>query len=148
MQCGRSYCPSWRGHVRPALACGFVATLLANGFGAAHAGEPGALDETTKAPLCCGAPPRDEVTADQVFGRWVVTRAGIGVPLRSGEHVEFRPDGTLTTSRGPCRFAVLRAELTVACADESRTGEVRFVDDTKLLWRLDGREALFIAPTD
>ena len=112
------------------------------------AADPGTLDESAKSPLCCGVPPRDEVTADQVFGRWVVSHAGIGTPLRAGERVEFRKDGTVNTPRGACRFAVLRAELVVTCADGARSGAVRFEDDTKLIWRHDGRETIFLAPTD
>ena len=110
--------------------------------------DPGTLDERAQTPLCCGVPQRDEVTADHVFGRWVVTRAPIGMPMRTGESAEFRRDGTLSTARGPCRFAVLRAELTVSCADKAEAGAVRFEDDTKLIWRHDGREMIFIAPTD
>ncbi len=110
--------------------------------------DPGTLDEGAQIPFCCGVPPRDEVAADHVFGRWVVTRAPIGMPMQTGESVEFRRDGTLSTARGPCRFAVLRAELTVSCAERADAGEVRFEDDTKLIWRHDGREMIFVAPTD
>jgi hypothetical protein len=110
--------------------------------------DPGMLGEGAQNPLCCGVPQRDEVTADHVFGRWVVMQAPIGMPMRTGESVEFRRDGTLTTARGPCRFAVLRGELTVSCADRANAGEVRFEDDTKLIWRHDGREMIFLAPTD
>lgn len=110
--------------------------------------DPGALDEGAQRPFCCGVPPRDEVTANQVFGRWVVIRAPIGMPMRAGERVEFRGDGTLATARGPCRFAVLRAELTVSCAERADVGEVRFEDATTLIWRRDGREMIFVAPTD
>jgi hypothetical protein len=53
-----------------------------------------------------------------------------------------------TPGRGPCGFAVLRAELAVSCADRAQSGEVSFVDDTKLIWRLDGREMMFVAPAD
>ena len=101
---------------------------------------PGAPDEPAAGPPCCGVPPRDEVTADHVFGRWVVLGAAVGAPLRAGDRVEFRTDGTLATNRGACRYAVLRAELTVTCADSSASGELRFVDDTKLIWRHDGRK--------
>lgn len=110
--------------------------------------DPGTLDQGAQAPLCCGAPPRDEVTADQVFGRWVVMQAPIGMPMKAGERVEFRGDGTVATARGPCRFAVLRAELTVSCADKVEAGKVSFEDDSKLIWRHDGREMIFVAPTD
>jgi hypothetical protein len=68
--------------------------------------------------------------------------------MRAGERVEFRRDGALNTGRGACRFAVLRAELTVTCADKARSGEVRFQDDTKLIWRHEGKEMIFVAPTD
>ena len=40
---------------------------------------------------------------------------------------------------------VLSAELTVACADKTQPGEVRMVDDTKLIWRLEGEDTLLIA---
>jgi hypothetical protein len=110
--------------------------------------DPGTYEDGGQRPLCCGVPPGDEVTADQVFGRWVVTHAPIGMAMRTGERVEFRRDGTLATARGPCRFAVLRAELTVSCADKAEAGEVRLEDDTKLIWRHDGREMIFVAPTD
>lgn len=135
--------------------CGALGTLLLAGAMAAvgaeqpsPAADPGTLDETAKSPLCCGVPPRDEVTADQVFGRWAVSKSSAGAPLRPGDRVEFRRDGTLKTARGACRFAVLRAELTVTCADKAQSGEVRFEDDTKLIWRHDGREMIFVAPTD
>jgi hypothetical protein len=110
--------------------------------------DPGTLDAGAQAPLCCGVPRRDEVKADHVFGRWVVMHAPIGMPMSAGEKVEFRRDGTLATARGPCRFAVLRTELTVSCAEKAESGEVRFQDDTKLIWRHDGREMIFVAPTD
>lgn len=112
------------------------------------AADPGTLDETARSPLCCGVPPRDEVTADHVFGRWVVSKAGAGAPMRQGERVEFKRDGSIDTPRGACRFAILRAELTVTCADKARAGELRFEDDTKLIWRHDGKEMIFVAPTD
>jgi hypothetical protein len=110
--------------------------------------DPGTLDETARSPLCCGVPPRDEVTADHVFGRWVVSKAGAGAPMRQGERVEFKRDGSVSTASGACRFAILRAELTVTCADKARAGEIRFEDDTKLIWRHDGKEMIFVAPTD
>jgi hypothetical protein len=133
---------------------GALAALLVAGACAASAEEPmtaadpGTLDESAKSPLCCGVPPADEVTADQVFGRWVVSKSGAGAPLRQGERVEFRRDGFMSTAQGACRFAVLRAELTVTCADKAQSGEVRFEDDTKLIWRHDGKEMIFVAPTD
>ncbi len=111
------------------------------------AADPATPSEDARTTLCCGVPPADEVTADQVVGRWVVSRAPIGLPARIGESVAFKRDGTLQTARGVCRFAVLRAELTVACAGKEETGEVRFEDD-KLIWRHDGRETIFIAPAD
>jgi hypothetical protein len=137
-----------RGKRRPTartLICTLAGLMVTQG--AALADEPRMPDETP-APLCCGVPPADEVTADQIFGHWVVTKSSIGAPLRSGERVEFRRDGTLGTAHGPCRFAVLRAELAVTCAGRSQSGEVSFVDDTKLIWRLDGREMMFVAPAD
>jgi len=127
------------------FACVIAAALST---GAAQAADPTGLDDAAKSPLCCGVPPRDEVTADQVFGRWVVREGNIGSRLRRGAIVEFQRDGTLVTDRGPCRFAILRAELTITCADKQQTGEVRFVDDTKLIWRLDGKETTLIAPAD
>jgi hypothetical protein len=134
------------GFFAPVLVMGVAATAFAQS--ATPAGDPGTLDESAKSPPCCGVPPRDEVTADQVFGRWVVTKVDAGIPLRAGERVEFRPDGTMSSALGACRFAILRAELTVTCADKSQSGEVRFVDDTKLIWRHEGREMIFVAPTD
>jgi hypothetical protein len=128
----------------PTLAFVLMA-LTAAPLGSAAAAEPGTLDGAEK--LCCGVPPRDEVTADQVFGRWVVTTPGIGL-LRAGDRIEFRRDGTVSTAAGPCRFAVLRAELTVACAEKSESGPLRFVDDTKLIWRIDGSQATFIVPAE
>ena len=149
MQRGNTALRPNRRRVTPALLFALAATLAATGFvSAAKAAEPGLDDESAKAPLCCGVPPADEVTADQVFGRWVVRNAGIGAPVRPGENVDFRADGTLSTVRGPCRFAVLRAELTVTCAEQSESGEVRFVDDTKIIWRLDGKDLIFIAPAE
>jgi len=128
------------------LLIGAAAGALAQS--AAPAADPGTLEDTPTSSLCCGVPPRDEVTADQVFGRWVVSKVGVGAPVRAGERIEFRPDGTMTTARGVCRFAVLRAELTVTCADKSQSGAVSFIDDTKLIWRHEGREMIFVAPTD
>jgi hypothetical protein len=139
---------AWPRPLALAFLFGVVATLLALSPGPTRAGDPGALDEPASGPHCCGVPPRDEVTADQVFGRWVVHKAGMGTPFRAGERVEFRSDGTFTTASGACRFAVLRAELTVTCADKQRSGEVKFIDDSKLIWRHDGREMMFVAPTD
>jgi len=131
-----------------AFLFGLSATLLALSVGSARADDAGALDEPAGGPHCCGVPPRDEVTADQVFGRWVVHKTGVGAPMRPGDRVEFRSDGSFTTANGACRFAVLRAELTVTCADQQRSGELRFVDDSKLIWRSDGKETMFVAPTD
>ena len=95
-----------------ALCCAGFALPLAPVL-AADPGEPAAQ------PLCCGVPPRDEATADHVFGRWIVTEAGIGAPLREGQQLEFRRDGRLDTNarKGMCRYSILRAELTIACAD-------------------------------
>jgi len=50
---------------------------------------------------------------------------------------------------------VLRAELTINCADDVPTahsvrdasGEIR-IDDDKLLWRLDEKSTVHIAPAD
>lgn len=110
--------------------------------------DPAAPGETAPQPLCCGIPPRGEVTADQVFGRWVVTHAPIGLPMQAGDRVEFRRDGALATAHGVCRFAVLRAELTIGCAAGDVTGDVRFDGDDKLIWRHDGSEAVFLSPAD
>ena len=140
-----------RGTLQRILGGAFASALLigaAAGQSPAPAADPGTLEDTPKSPLCCGVPPADEVTADQVFGRWVVNKVGVGAPLKAGERVEFRPDGTMSTPSGACRFAILRAELTVTCADKSQSGELSFVDDTKLIWRHEGREMIFVAPTD
>lgn len=132
---------------------GMAAALVLFAAGAARAEQPVLVadpgtDEGAGPPLCCGLPSRDEVTADQVFGRWVVMHAPVGMPIKTAEKVEFRDDGVLATARGACRYAVLRAELTVSCAEKADVGEVRFEDDTKLIWRHDGREMIFVAPTD
>jgi hypothetical protein len=133
--------------VAAAISYGAVAAApLADG--PAPVADPGTFDRGAQTGLCCGVPQRDEVTADQVFGRWVVTYAPVGMPLRTGESVEFRRDGTLATARGACRYAVLRAELSVSCAGRADVGELRYEDDTKLIWRHDGREMIFVAPTD
>ncbi len=135
-----------------AFRSGLLATVMVALGATAQAEQPFTVGDPAtpipNAPLCCGVPPADEVTADQVVGRWVVSRAAIGMPARGGESVHFRSDGTLTTAHGACRFAILRAELTVTCAGKMETGEVRFEDDTKLIWRHDGRETVFIAPAD
>lgn len=57
-------------------------------------------------------------------------------------------DGALVTVRGACRFAVLRAELTVGCAEGAAMGDVRFDGDDKLIWRHERREAIVLAPVD
>ena len=132
-----------------ALAAAFLVAMT--GFAPTRAAEPGLADK----PTCCGVPPRGEVTADHVFGRWVVMRAGVGSPLRVGDQVDFRTDGTVTVGIRVCRYAVLRAELTVNCgpgadtgaAPVSAGGEVR-LDDNKLLWRLDEKSTVYIAPAD
>lgn len=153
---------SWRERViaavaAAALAMAFVAA--ATGFAPARAGEP---DRLAEEPLCCGVPPHDEVRADHVFGRWVVMRAGIGAPVRPGDQLEFRSDGTAKVGGRACRYAVLRAELTLACADDvptarslsegrdpaSARGDLRFVDGNRLLWRLDDKSSVHIAPAD
>ncbi|MCW5771596.1 MAG: hypothetical protein KIT16_08180 [Rhodospirillaceae bacterium] len=137
-------------------AC-FAAAVIAGltGFAPAFAADP---SEQGDDPPCCGAPSRDEVTADQVFGRWVVMRAPIGMGVRPGDIVEFRPDGTVHDGairdgsvgayRGACRFAILRAEMTLACADNTHSGMATFDGDNKLIWRQDGNTAVFIAPVD
>lgn len=134
------------GTLAAALLIGAAASARAQS--ASPAADPGTLEEPTQSPLCCGVPPADEVTADQVFGRWVVSQSGAGAQIRQGERVEFRRDGFMSTAQGACRFAVLRAELTVTCAENSQTGDLRFEDDTKLIWRHDGKEMIFVAPTD
>jgi hypothetical protein len=138
-----------------ALAAAFVAA--ATMFAPTRAAEPARGFEP---PLCCGVPAPDEVTADQVFGRWVIMRAGVGAPVQRGERIEFRRDGTLAIDGRVCRFAILRAELSVACDEDGGvrslarkrpaevTGDVRFVDDTKLIWRIDDKATVHIAPAD
>ena len=138
----------------PILRGLIAAAAFAGCAAAAHAerpfpvADPGTLEENARQPLCCDVPPRGEAPADHVFGRWVVVHAGIGAPMRAGEQVEFRDDGGLATPRGLCRFAVLRAELTIACAGKADVGDIRFEDDTKLIWRHEGRETIFIAPAN
>lgn len=131
-----------------AIAVGAAGAGSALPEGPIAAADPGARDENAQQPPCCGVPPRGEAAADHVFGRWVVLRAGIGTPMRAGDRVEFRDDGRLETPRGVCRFAVLRAELTIACAGRSEIGDLRFEDDTKLIWRHDGGETIFLAPSN
>lgn len=140
-----------------ALAAAFIAAVT--GFVPTRAGEP---ERPAGEPLCCGVPPADEVRADHVFGRWVVLRAGIGAPVRTGDQLEFHADSTLTFGSRACRYAILRAELSLSCADDvpaarSRSdtraprpvrGDLRFVDDTKLICRLDEKSSVFIAPAD
>jgi hypothetical protein len=140
-----------------ALAAAFIAAIT--GFVPTRAGEP---ERSTEEPLCCGVPPAGEVRADHVFGRWVVMRAGIGAPVRAGDQMEFLADGTVKIGNRLCRYAVLRAELSLSCADEVPTaktesegrppsavrGDLRFVDDTKLIWRLDAKSSVHIAPAD
>ena len=132
-----------------ALAAALVVAMT--GFAPTRAAEP----ERAGEPLCCGVPLQGEVTADHVFGRWVVMRAAIDSPLRTGDRIEFRADGTVTIGLRACRYAVLRAELTLSCAEDTETGaapanvrgEVR-IDDNKLLWRLDAKSTVHIAPAD
>lgn len=138
--------PMLRGLTAAAAFVGCAAAALAEQ--PIPAADPGTLEENARQPLCCGVPPRAEATADHVFGRWVVLRAGIGAPMHAGEQVEFRDDGGLATPRGLCRFAVLRAELTIECAGNSNVGDMRFEDDTKMIWRHEGRETIFIAPAN
>lgn len=128
----------------PRLAC---CAALAIPFAPVLAADPG---EPVPGNLCCAVPPRDEATADHVFGRWVVTQAGIGAPLREGQRIEFRRNGELdiNASSGVCRYSVLRAELTVACAGGTRQGQIEFIDDTKAIWRIEGHAPVTIAPAD
>lgn len=128
----------------------FMPGLLAAAFALASfaptaAAEPG---DPAAQPLCCAVPPRDEATADHVVGRWVVLEAGIGAPVREGQRLEFRRDGALTTTLGACRYSILRAELTVACAGGTRQGRLEFIDDDKVVWRVEGEAPVTIAPVD
>lgn len=138
--------PDWPQRVAATIAGACFAAAIAaglTGFAPAFAADPSSSPDNQ---ACCGVPPRSEVTADHVFGRWVVMRAPIGMGLRPGDTVEFRRDGTVSGHDGPCRFAVLRAEMTIDCAEQNRSGAAELVDDTKLLWRQDGNTAVFIAP--
>ncbi len=142
---------SWPERIAAAVAgaC-FVAAVAVglSGFAPALAADPEAAPGAAP-PLDRREPlqPRD-VTADQVFGNWVVRNAGIGTGLEKGERVAFRNDGTFDSRSGLCRFAILRAELTIACHDGIRSGDVEFVSDERILWRVDGASPVVIVPAD
>ena len=94
--------------------------------------------------LCCGVPSGDEAPADHMVGRWRVTESRPGVPMRQGEQVTFRRDGTMAGSSGTCRYTMLRGELTVSCPSGTRQGTLEFLDDDKAVWHLDGERAVTI----
>jgi len=125
----------------PALcAAAFVA--LQSPAAAADPGDPAAK------PLCCAVPPRDEATADHVVGRWIVTEAGEGAPVKPGQRLVFGRDGAVTTSLGACRYAILRGELTLTCSFGTSQGELEFVDEETVVWRVEGQEPVTITPAD
>ncbi len=103
----------------------------------AQAGEPGQ-------PLCCAVPPREEATADHLVGRWVVTEAAPGAPVREGQRLAFSRDGAVTSTLAVCRYSLLRAELTVVCPNGTRQGTLEFVDDDKVVWRVEGEAPVTI----
>lgn len=111
----------------------------------AVAADPG---DPVAQPLCCAVPPRDEATADHVVGRWVVTEAGVGAPVRPGQRLTFGRDGAVTTSLGACRYAILRAELTLTCPFGTTLGELEFVDEETVIWRVEGQPPITITPAE
>jgi hypothetical protein len=119
------------------LGAMFVAVSLA----------PLAAAETADPPrekLCCAVPSGDEAPADHMIGQWQVTDSRAGLPLRKGERITFRRDGTMAGSSGTCRYAMLRGELTVSCGDETRQGTLQFLDDDKAVWHVDGGASVTI----
>src|ERR1043166_3499820 len=81
----------------PALCLAAASLLATPSFAQTQVADPN--EEAGAGPLCCAVPPPDEVTADHVFGRWVVSTPGIAAK-RAGERYEFRRDGTLQSSKG------------------------------------------------
>ncbi len=124
----------------PAIRLGSAVLMLAifapSGF--AETAEPKAE------PLCCAVPPRDEATADHLVGRWVVIEAAPGAPFQHGQRLVFRRDGAVASAIGICRYSILRAELTVVCPDGTRQGTLEFVDDDKVVWRVEGEAPVTI----
>lgn len=94
--------------------------------------------------LCCAVPSGDEAPADHMVGRWRVTESRPGMPMRQGEQVTFRRDGTMAGSSGTCRYTMLRGELTVSCPAGTQQGTLEFLDDDKAVWHLDGDRAVTI----
>jgi len=124
----------------PAARLGIAALLLAilAPPALAETGEPAAE------PLCCAVPPREEATADHLVGRWVVTEAAPGAPVKPGQRLAFRRDGAVTSALGTCSYSILRAELTVVCPNGTRQGTLEFVDDDKVVWRVEGEAPVTI----
>lgn len=89
---------------------------------------------------------RDEhISADLVFGRWIVARADTPYAGTPGTAVEFRHDGTVRLADRPCRFAVLAGEMAAHCGGIVRTGDLHFADEQTLIWSLDG-ETIVLVP--
>ena len=128
--------PTWR-FLLP-LAGALLAIAAAAPSASAQSGQPAVQ------PLCCGVPPGDEARADHMIGQWRVTEAQSGMPMREGERVTFRRDGTMAGSSGTCRYTMLRGELTVTCPSGTRQGTLEFLDDDKAVWRIDGEAAVTI----
>jgi hypothetical protein len=117
------------------------ATLLLAALAPSVLAETG---EPATQPLCCAVPPREEATADHLVGRWVVTEAAPGAPVREGQRLAFRRDGAVTSALGACRYSILRGELTVVCPNGTRQGTIEFVDDDKVVWRVEGEAPVTI----
>ena len=120
--------------LEPALRLAGAALLLAI-FAPPALAETG---EPAPQPLCCAVPPREEATADHLVGRWVVTESAPGAPVRPGQRLAFSRDGAVSSALGACRYSILRAELTVVCPHGTRQGTLEFLDDDKIVWRVEG----------
>lgn len=105
---------------------------------------PAETAEPPREKLCCAVPSGDEAPADHMIGQWRVTESRNGMPLRPGERVTFRRDGTMAGASGTCRYAMLRGELTVSCANGTRQGTLEFLDDDRAVWHVDGDTSVTI----
>lgn len=105
---------------------------------------PAETAEPSREKLCCAVPSGDEAPADHMIGQWRVTESHHGMPLQMGDRVTFRRDGTMAGASGICRYAMLRGELTVSCANCTRQGTLEFLDDDRAVWHVDGGSSVTI----
>ncbi len=136
-----------RAVVRMALAAAAGVAIFA---GIVMAGNNARAAEPRYAQPVADANPgqRDEhISADLVFGRWIVAKADTTYAGAPGAAVEFRSDGTVRLADRQCRFAVLAGEMAAHCGGIVRTGDLHFADEQTLIWSLDGETIVLVPAT-